>query len=642
MSDPLSSGAAGVPMAPDWPAHLPTKTSPSDSPSNIALAEISPQKQPSQKQPLWQTLWQRRITELPPELLVKIFDYLEFDDIRRINATCLAFRDVVTEYKYIQELSYFARLPQCFREQFQQHVFGQKKSRCFHPFATPASRYNRGISFRDRVIKNLPQMSALLCLDTLGRMESCPAYRMVKLFKVTLPQRAAWNSQPQTGAALEVCFSRSSHHLLFYGRCLNDSRILARDDQGQWAEEHLNWSDNSRSRVVSGANFSPCENRLFTWNGKNRANMLQPADNRWNEDDTLKLSGHAVVFSPSGKYMAAYKHEPFIVCRMDNNNQWRKVKVNGLSGELIKHALFSPSERYLALLWSHLPFCASEITVLSLNDCSAKVWKSQRLEKCKDDYVTHAQFSPVADQFLVGFENHYGIPGRVSIYSLEPSGKWEETMIFPYFCPVFLSSTGQYLFNKASFTGFVGLGMLQDMLQDRVRDRDVQLWRIPENLSAGSLDDGRLLQPDAVSRAILDSEITLRHNSLVKVARFSPSDNHLVVSCESGTVYIWGKSQTGQWAIETITEECAPITVPWFSPSGLHVLTWNPSMVGILGRSGQQHWSLKGDIKQDGILEAYFNPLSEHEVMVLSQTQNGDVTNIHLQVWEIRDAGTPD
>ncbi|WP_163369472.1 F-box/WD repeat-containing protein [Endozoicomonas acroporae] len=633
MSDPLIPGAAGTSIAPDWPANEPAKTTPPGSPRAMALPEASPQKQP---------LWQRKITELPPELLAIIFDYLEFDDIRQVNATCLAFRDVVKEYNYIQELSYFARLPQRFREQFQQHALGQKKSRCFHPFATPASRNNRGISFRDRIIKNLPQMSALLCLDTLGRMESRPAYRMVKRLKVTIPQRAAWHSQPQTGVVLGVHFSPSCRHLLFYGRSLNDSRVLARDDQGQWTEEHLKWSDNSRSRVVSGANFSACENRLFTWNGKNRANILQPAHNRWDEDDKLKLSGHAVLFSPSGKYMAAYKHEPFIVCRMDNNNKWLKVKVNGLSGELIKQALFSTSERYLALLWSHLPFCASEITMLSLNDCSAKDWKSQSLEKCKDDYVTHAQFSPVADQFLVGFEKSYGIPGRVSIYSLEASGEWEETMIFPYFCPVFFSSTGQYLFNKASFTGFVGLGMLQDMLQDRVRDRDVLLWPIPENLSAGSLDDGRLQQPDAVSRAIRDSEITLRHDFPVKVARFSPSGNHLVVSCESGTVYIWGKSQAGQWGIETITEECAPITVPWFSPSGLHVLTWNPSMVGILGRSDQQHWSLKGVIKQDGILKAYFNPLSEHEVMVLGQTQNGDVTNIHLQVWEIRDAGTPD
>ncbi|MBO9494190.1 F-box/WD repeat-containing protein [Thalassotalea sp. G20_0] len=631
MSDPLSSGAAGVPMAPDWPAHLPTKTSPSDSPSTIALAEISPQKQPPQKQ----TLWQRRITELPPELLAMIFDHLEFDDIRRVNATCLAFRDVVTECKYIQELSYFARLPQRFREQFQQHVFGQKKSRCFHPFATPALRNNRGISFRDRIIKNLPQMSALLCLDTLGRMESCPAYRMVKLLKVTLPQRAAWNSQPQTGAAIEVRFSPSSRHLLFYGRCLNDSRVLARDDQGQWAEEHLNWSDNSRSRVVSGANFSACENRLFTWNGKNRANMLQPAHNRWDEDDKVKLSGHAVVFSPSGKYMAAYKHDPFIVCRMDNNNKWRKVKINGLSGELIKLALFSPSERYLALLWSHPPSWVSEITMLSLNDRSAEVWKSQNLKICEHYFVTHAQFGPVADQLLVGFEKNHGISGQVSIYSRESSGKWEETVIFPCYCPVFLSSNGQYLFNKSWLMGL-------DILQNKSRDYDVRLWHLPENLSAGSLDDGRLQQPDAVSRAILDSEITLRHSFPVKAARFSPSDNHLVVSCESGTVYIWGKSQAGQWAIETITDECAPITIPWFSPSGLHVLTWNSSMVGILGRSGQQHWSLKGVIKQDRILKAYFNPLSEHEVVVLSQTQNGDVTNISLQVWEIRDAGTQD
>ena len=128
----MSSGAVGLSMVPDW-SNQPAKTTPSNSPSTIALPEASLQKQPLQKQPLQkqplqkQPLWQRRITELPPELLVMIFDHLEFDDIRRVNETCLAFREVVKEYNYIQELSYFARLPQCFREQYRQTAPWQKK-----------------------------------------------------------------------------------------------------------------------------------------------------------------------------------------------------------------------------------------------------------------------------------------------------------------------------------------------------------------------------------------------------------------------------------------------------------------------------------------------------------------------------------
>ena len=160
MSDPLIPGAVSTSIAPNWPVNEPAKTTPPS--SAIALPAASPQTQFLQQFPQKQPLWQRRITELPSELLAIIFDHLEFDDIRHVNATCLAFRDVVKECKYIQQLSYFARLPRRFREQFQQHVFGQKKSRCFHPFATPASPNNRGISFRDRIIKNLPQMSALL------------------------------------------------------------------------------------------------------------------------------------------------------------------------------------------------------------------------------------------------------------------------------------------------------------------------------------------------------------------------------------------------------------------------------------------------------------------------------------------------
>lgn len=215
--------------------------------------------------------------------------------------------------------------------------------------------------------------------------------------------------------------------------------------------------------------------------------------------------------------------------------------------------------------------------------------------------------------------------GRVSIYSPEPSGKWQETVIFPHLYPLRLSPAGKYVFSKYSTSG-----------------RDVLLWRRPEKLSDWSLNHCRLPKLDDASRARLDSVILLKHDSRVDTALFNPSDSHLLVCCRPDTVHIWGKNQAGEWSIQTTTRECAPTTTPCFSLSGLHALTCNPHMVGILGRNDQQHWSLKGVIKQDGILKAYFNPISEHEVVVLSRTTDGDITNITLQVWEIRDAGTPD
>ncbi|WP_257265263.1 F-box-like domain-containing protein, partial [Endozoicomonas sp. ONNA2] len=120
MSNPLSAAATSFAMVPYWPENQPAKT-PSNYPPTVVFPRASPktfhaQTPPAQTQPLRQ----RSITELPPELLVSIFDYLEFDDIRRVNATCLAFREVVKEYNYIHELSYFARLPRSFREQYQQ------------------------------------------------------------------------------------------------------------------------------------------------------------------------------------------------------------------------------------------------------------------------------------------------------------------------------------------------------------------------------------------------------------------------------------------------------------------------------------------------------------------------------------------
>ncbi|WP_257294599.1 F-box/WD repeat-containing protein [Endozoicomonas sp. YOMI1] len=608
-------------MVPGWPVNQPARSTPSNSPSTIALPKSSPQKQP---------LWQRRITELPPELLVLIFDYLEFDDIRRVNETCLAFREVVKEYNYIQELSFFARLPRCFREQYQQTAPWQKKSLRSHPFTTSAPLNDKVIPFRDRIIKNLPQMAALLCLGTLGKMERCPAYRPVERYKVTLPLSEARYREFHPDPAYDICFSPSGRHLLFYGRCLNGCRILAKDDQGQWAEEHQNWFDNSDSRVIiTGASFSACGNRLLIRSAEGCVNTLRPTNRCWNDFHKETLPDQTVKFSPSGKYMVTYgSYHPVSIWLMGGNNKWLEMEVLDLSpGVLVNEVLFSPSEQYVLLRRPDSQVRRGKMTMLSLDYTG--VWSGQPLNFLKKELISYARFSQVADQLLVGVREYRTKRGRgrgrVSIYSPEPSGKWEETVIYPYCYPLGFSPAGKYVYSSFSISG-----------------RDVQLWRRPEKLSDWSLNHCRLPQLDDASRARLDSVILLKHDSRVDTALFNPSDSHLLVCCRPDTVHIWGKNQAGEWSIQTTTRECAPTTTPCFSLSGLHALTCNPHMVGILGRNNQQHWSLKGVIKQDGILKAYFNPISEHEVVVLSRTTDGDITNITLQVWEIRDAGTPD
>ncbi|WBA82233.1 F-box/WD40 repeat-containing protein [Endozoicomonas sp. GU-1] len=623
MSDPLSPRAVGVP---DWPANEPAKTTPPSSPRAIELPAASPQTQFPQQQPLWQ----RTITELPRELLAIIFDHLEFDDIRQVNATCLAFRDVVKEYKYIQELSYFARLPQRFREQYRQTAPWQKKSHCFHPFATPASRNNRGTSFRDRIIKNLPQMSALLCLDTLRRMESCPAYRLVPRHRVTLPQRNPSERYSRIEARIDFCLSQSSRHLLFYGRFLHDSRILTRDDRGQWAEEHVNWSGNSGSRVITAANFSACTNRLLTRSREGYVNTLRSANSGWEEVGKKILPNQKVQFSPSGKYMVTCNedHQVRLWCMDENNNDWLKMKVSGLSPErLTGEVQFSPSERYLSL------HTRDKRTILSLDDCG--VWSAQHsiLFRGEGFGWSYDRFSPVADQLLVCIDRKpykpYN-PGRVAIHSPDPSGKWQETVIFPTYFPLKFSSTGKYLF------------AISDKIGGPTPCEDLLLWHRPENWSDWSLNP--CLSPELSSASRLESAIRLKHDGAVRQARFSPSDSHLLTTSYIGgvgTICIWEKSQAGTWSIQTITRKYSPI-ITGFSLSGLHALIHTSHMVGILGLNDQKHWSLKGEIEQDGIINARFNPMSEHEVLVLSYTGEGDMTNFTLQVWEIRDADTSD
>ncbi|WP_257263674.1 F-box protein [Endozoicomonas sp. ONNA2] len=620
MSNPLSAAATGFPVVPDWPENQPAKTTRSNSPSTAATAQaLSVQTQPAQTQPLRQ----RRITELLPELLVLIFDYLEFDDIRRVNATCLAFRDVVKENNYIQELSYFARLPRSFREQYQQTAPWQKKIQEWHPFAKSAPLNGRRMSFRDRVIKNLPQMTALLCLGTLGKMEQCPFYRPVKRYKVTIPQSQAWVPYIHTDKTFDVCCGLSSNHLLIHGSFLSDSQMLARDDRGQWAEEHLNWSDNSRSRVIAGATFSACKNHLLTWNTDGNVYTLRPAHHGWDEVARLYLSSMSVRFSPSGKYMVNWRgHDPIIVWRMDENSHWQKMKVTGLApGVVIMKALFSPSERHLLLRTPR------RVTMLSLNDRG--VWSGRQLPLSNErrEHIAHASLSQVSDQVLVCIRGNH--PGRVAIHSPEPSGRWQETTILMDFFQLDFSPAGNYLFTKSD-------------PEDLQRSPYVLLWCRPEKWSDWSLDS--LSEEEANNAALtrLKSAIRLKHDSPVLMALFSQSDSHLVVSTQFGGICIWGKNQAGTWSIQTITREYAPCTIPGISLSGLHVLTCKPSSVGILGCSDQKRWSLKGVIKQDGIVKACFNPISEHEVMVLSRNMDDDSRSYTLTVWEMRDPGTPD
>ncbi|WP_257265259.1 hypothetical protein, partial [Endozoicomonas sp. ONNA2] len=214
----------------------------------------------------------------------------------------------------------------------------------------------------------------------------------------------------------------------------------------------------------------------------------------------------------------------------------------------------------------------------------------------------------------------------VSIFSPEPSGKWQETIILPQFYLLEFSSAGKYLFNTNIFGS-----------------RDLWLWPRPEKLSDRSMNYLHLPHLMAASTARLDSSIVLKHEFPVDKPLFSPSDSHLLVSCPPDRVYIWGKNEAGAWSIQTITDQCARTTKPSFSLSGLHVLTYTHSMASIHGRSQQNDWPLKGVIRQEGILEAYFNPLSEHEVVVLSHPENYHIIpDITLTVWEIRDAAKQD
>nr|WP_306671641.1 F-box/WD40 repeat-containing protein [Endozoicomonas sp. ONNA2] len=605
-------------MVSDWPVTQPAKTTPFNDPSTVIppqasrQTQLSPTKPPPTKPPPTKPLQQRRITELPPELLAMIFDYLEFDDIRQVNATCLAFREVVKEFNYIQELSYFARLPRNFREQYQHNAPRQKKSLEFHPFANSAPLNDKLISFRNRIIKNLPQMPALMCLATLGKMEPCPAYRLVKRYTTSLPVRSPGYSNLLHCATPNIRFSPSNRHLLFYGRCLNDSRLLARDDRGQWAEDRLNWSDNRGSRVITRANFTDCTNRLLTCSDESCVNTLLPAHRCWDDVGKVTLPDQTVNFSPSGNYMLTYN--PAIIWRMDENNDWLKMDICGLSpGTLAGGVLFSPSEQHLVLY-----NMMGTATMLTLDDRG--VWSAQQLISSTEDFIGYVRFSPMSNQLLVGFSVQPGNPGQVSIYRLKPSGEWEQTTLLPYFCSLCFSPGGKYVYGK----------------YNDYRCHEVHLWRILEKFSDCSCNLC-LPQLDAASAAGLAPVKVLKHDAIVEMAQFSPTDRHLLVHCGINTI-IWGQSQAGEWSYQTITDECALAPIYCFSLSGLHVLTCNPFMVGILGCSDQKGWSLKGVIKQNRIIKACFNPLSEHEVVVLSLTRDGDTTNATLQVWEITDS----
>ncbi|USE37350.1 WD40 repeat domain-containing protein [Endozoicomonas sp. SCSIO W0465] len=446
-------------------------------------------------------------------------------------------------------------------------------------------------------------------------MEQCPAYHLVERFKVTLPLHRFANNQ--AGVAQDVCFSPSGCHLFFFGHHLNDSRLLARDDRGQWAEEHINWSDNSERRVIIEANFSACTNRLSTCSQQHCVNTLRPAHSGWDDVGTVTLrSDQDVEFSRSGKYMVALSsNNPVNVWRMNGDDGWLKMEVRGLDPKTpVVTTLFSPSEQYLALV------NAQQMTMLALDDhgaCSA-----QPLELLTEGRIEYVTFSQMADQLLVGIAGDGPQSKRVSIYRPKPSGIWEEATIFPDFRLVYFSPAGNYLFTNSG--------------------RDVLLLRIPEEWSDRPLDHLPSPPLEAPSRAEFDS-INLHNRFHVESVVFSPSDRHILVSCEHGTIYcIWGRSQAEEWSLQTLSRQYSPpLTRYCFSLSGLHVLTYNSSKIEILGHRDRKHWALKGVIKQDFITKASFNPTAEHEVLVMSFTPDHGTFNVTLRVWEISDSGKP-
>lgn len=551
------------------------------------------------------TLSQRKITELPPEMLVAVFAFLGVEDLISVRDTCRLLSSVVEHHFYVDlACHFFRKLPQTFQTRYVESASWQKNClRHHHP-----APFTLALPEGCQTLKNPDQLAAVLCFHLLGAMEQRQAYSLISKYQVALSQGLGFTGdriERNQGVEFGACFSPAGGRLLLFGLGLGDALILGMAPQGEWVAERLAFPDGSGPVSVKWGSFSRCGNHLLTYDNSGYVRSWRCTEGGWHKALEVAVCPGAVTrFSPSGKYvMTQAQDQTLKFWQVTEQGELQPMSVDFNSGSRqVREAVFSPSDEHIVLSYG------KTMEVLSCED-------QERWGLCHfcatRSTVDFVRFSPSGKHLLIGVYCSFAFDGEVKLIGLngQPSSS-EVILCFPEWMPISFSPGGNYLF-CAGYRKVIVWRM------------DGEYWKKKWGIYRRSVNWANL-----VFSALKDKEICIRHAEAVTGSEFSPCDRYLLIGGESGTVCIRGNNNDSDWPVLGEFWHKNRIQHLCFSSSGAHALSCDQSTIAVWGRKSDNTWLVKGMVHHGTISCAYFNPVAEYQVVVMGRDAS-------VRIWEM-------
>ena len=529
--------------------------------------------------------WSRHITLLPEHILSRIFLNLEYEDIASIHDTCRRFQAVLKTY--YPEVSFYSRLSGPFRKQYQQSWPCQQRivEEGRHPFAS------QQLKERSRYW-NARQHASSLCFNTLGKMMYASGYLPVEVFARTCP-----------GLSSRVYCSLNSCHLARRTTLSGGAYMLGPDRAGLWSEHEIDLDD-SGFRLLSLQTPDRDGTCCANFGVNNAVEYLKHDHYRWqliNQPRIKESDFHAI--SPSGKFAAIYNASEGIEGIMCLDDQGQCVLMPMADGVLVNARIiglrFSPSGKHLAIRYEE------DLAILSLD--SRGCWNVSWTTSCAEP-LSYIEFDPSERWLLIGVCGRT-VRGSAEIVGLNPAGSCiSRQRIACINYGLTFSPGGNYLVSHRE-------GKCYPIL-----------WRLLWDKEWGFY--GNLADPGA-------GPLPVEQTDLTETMAFGPSDNYLLISSLDGKAKIWRQNDQGRWKVRGSQQHDGSVKSVQFSESGIHALTVDQSSIHIWGRDENGLWSVKGLIPDGNVISAHFHPTAEHLVVSINYEM--------IRIWEIRkDDSKPD
>ena len=548
---------------------------------------------------------QRRITELPDDVLSHIFNNLGCDAIAQVNDTCRLFRKVV--HVHHREALLYRQLPVLLRKQLLLSLSWQEQmvQDGLHPFITKPSA-------KASDVLNAEQQAAVSCFHPLRRMMSTSRYLPTEVLAADFSMDSA-----------EVFYTPTSSNILLYYKESRGMFLLGQNESGSWSMQSLDRvARGSHNSPRAGVSFSSNRRYLsvFAYNKKIQVYKFESGSWQLNNQQRIE-QGDRFEVSPSGKYLTVLTRTGSIegIRCFDGEVRWKSMPMpignwNDLS---VQWHRFSQSEQHVAVKYK------KKLVILSVN-CRGR-WNVswETTWNRRTDHV-RLRFSSSEQHVAVSYAN------KLVILSLDSEDSWSVSWKYPSnrsidyveFCP-----SGSWLLIAFSRSvEMIGLDPAGKCIsQQKISSRNLKLFFSPAGNYLCNLWDELLIWRLLKSgRWVFCGELgdpeAPPWMGLGQARRmaFSSCDNYLLATTRDWVVNIWGRDEQGSWMVLGSEQHDPIVYNVEFSRSGIHALTVDRHSIRIWGRDNGGLWSVKGIIRDTGIWAACFHPAAEHLIVYWS------------------------